>query len=63
MPRTLGDGLIHISHFHYAVEVNNPLFNKKPLEISPEQLIIGKTIADNLVDNGATLQTGKKRYY
>ncbi|XP_033642671.1 4-hydroxybutyrate coenzyme A transferase-like [Asterias rubens] len=58
MPRTLGDGLIHVSHFHYVVEVNTPLFNKKPLKISPEQHIIGKTIADNLVDNGATLQLG-----
>ncbi|XP_022085523.1 uncharacterized protein LOC110976507 [Acanthaster planci] len=58
MPRTLGDGLIHISHFDSVVEIDTPLHNKKPLQITEEQRKIGKHIAENLVDNGATLQTG-----
>ncbi|XP_038060988.1 4-hydroxybutyrate coenzyme A transferase-like [Patiria miniata] len=58
MPRTLGEGLIHISHFDSVVEIDRPLANKKPLKISDEQRAIGKYIAENLVDNGATLQTG-----
>ena len=60
MPRTHGDGLIHISHFDSVVEVNVPLVNKKLLEISKEQQAIGKNIAENLVDNGSTLQMGKE---
>ncbi|KAK6027914.1 4-hydroxybutyrate coenzyme A transferase domain protein [Ostertagia ostertagi] len=60
MPRTFGDGVIHSSHFDYVIEDNNfPLHTRKLGENSEEEEKIGKIIAENLVDNGATLQMGK----
>lgn len=59
LPRTFGDGIIHISHIDYAVKVDTPLpthGGKPPTEIEAK---IGKNIAENLVDDGATLQMGK----
>lgn len=61
LPRTFGDGIIHISHVDYAVKVDTPLpthGGKPPTEIEKK---IGKNIAENLVDDGATLQMGKFR--
>lgn len=57
MPRTNGDGNIHISKFHKVVEVDYPL---PQLILPPPDEIetrIGQYIA-GLVDNGATLQMG-----
>ncbi len=58
MPRTLGDGLIHISDIHALVEVNQELpevdYSKK---ISDLDRKIGRNCAQ-LVENGATLQMG-----
>jgi acyl-CoA hydrolase len=57
MPRTLGDGIIHVSKIHKVVEVNRPL----PQHILPAptevERRIGRYVAD-LVENGATLQMG-----
>lgn len=58
MPRTFGDAIIHQSHFDYAVECDVDLpthGGKPPSEIEAQ---IGKLIADNLVEDGATLQMG-----
>ncbi|XP_046610714.1 4-hydroxybutyrate coenzyme A transferase [Neodiprion virginianus] len=58
MPRTFGDALIHQSHFDYAVEHHTPLpthGGKPPSKVESQ---IGQLIADNLVENGATLQMG-----
>lgn len=59
MPRTFGDGIIHQSHFDFAVNVDSPLpqghHNKEPSE---NETRIGNLIAENLVENGATLQMG-----
>ncbi len=57
MPRTHGDGLIHINQINYAVEVDDPLPEAPDRIISEIELAIGKNCA-NLVDNGATLQMG-----
>ncbi len=57
VPRTHGDGIIHMSKIDAAVEVDLPLFTssqKEPTEIEKQ---IGKHVAD-LVDDGATLQMG-----
>ncbi len=57
MPRTTGDGNIHISKFHKVVEVDYKLPN---LEIPPPNDVetrIGEFVA-GLVDDGATLQMG-----
>lgn len=57
MPRTHGDGLIHKSEIDYAIEVNDPLFEHKPDELSDIELKIGRNCAE-LVEDGATLQMG-----
>lgn len=58
MPRTFGDGTVHQSHFDYAVKVDTPLpehGGRPPTDIETK---IGKQIAENLVEDGATLQMG-----
>ncbi|ENN70306.1 4-hydroxybutyrate coenzyme A transferase [Dendroctonus ponderosae] len=58
LPRTFGDGIIHISHIDYAVKVDTPLpvhGGKPPTDVETK---IGKNIAENLVEDGATLQLG-----
>uniref|UniRef100_A0A8D8ZPU9 4-hydroxybutyrate coenzyme A transferase n=1 Tax=Cacopsylla melanoneura TaxID=428564 RepID=A0A8D8ZPU9_9HEMI len=58
MPRTFGDALVHQSHFDFACQVDGslPLHPSKPPH--PNEVAIGKHIAENLVENGATLQMG-----
>lgn len=58
MPRTFGDSVIHQSHIDVVVEVDYPLHELKAGEPSDVEKSIGKLIADNLVENGATLQMG-----
>lgn len=58
MPRTFGDGIIHISHVDYAVKTDVQLpqhGGRPPTDVESK---IGKLIADNLVEDGATLQMG-----
>jgi acyl-CoA hydrolase len=57
MPRTHGDGFIHISKVHAAVMSDNPIFEILPSEPSLAEQQIGQHIAD-LVEDGATLQMG-----
>lgn len=57
MPRTHGDGIIHISQIDFAIEVNEPLHEAAPTEPTEIELQIGKNIA-SLVEDGATLQMG-----
>ena len=62
MPRTFGDGVIHQSHLDAMVTVDDPLPELNLGKPSPEEDRIGQLIADNLVQDGATLQMGKLRY-
>jgi acetyl-CoA hydrolase len=57
MPRTLGDSFIHISRIHHFVEVDYPIPETPQGVSSPEQLQIGRYIAE-LIPDGATLQMG-----
>jgi 4-hydroxybutyrate CoA-transferase len=57
MPRTLGDGAVHVSRFAALVEVDQPLFEHAPSSGSPIEDAIGRRVAE-LVENGATLQMG-----
>lgn len=57
MPRTLGDGLIHISKITAAVYCNDPIIEVPSIELNQKELAIGNHIA-NIIDNGATLQLG-----
>ena len=57
MPRSHGDGHIHISKIHACVEWNAPLPSIASSSLSPEELEVGKNVA-SLVEDGATLQMG-----
>ena len=59
MPRTFGDSLVHKSHVDIMVEVDYPLPELKTEEPNQVEKTIGKLIAQNLVEDGATLQMGK----
>jgi acyl-CoA hydrolase len=57
VPRTHGDGIIHISQIDAAIEVDEPIFATSiatPTQIEQE---IGKHVA-SLIEDGATLQMG-----
>lgn len=57
VPRTHGDGIIHISNINFAVEVDTPIYASSVGTPSKIESIIGKNVA-GLVDDGATLQMG-----
>lgn len=57
MPRTHGDGQVHISQIDAFIEVNTPIEASHPEVPNPEELMIGRHIA-NLIEDGSTLQTG-----
>jgi len=57
VPRTHGDGIIHISKIFAAIEIDRPIYatpNTTPSEIEKQ---IGKHVA-GLIEDGATLQMG-----
>lgn len=57
MPRTFGDGIIHISEIDYLVEVDVPIYCYKMAEVSPLEDKIGNYIA-SLIEDESTLQMG-----
>lgn len=57
VPRTHGDGIIHIKNIDCAVEVNAPIHTHDIAPISEIEQQIGKNVAE-LIENGATLQMG-----
>lgn len=57
MPRTHGDGLLHVGEIDYAVETDDPLPELPPHRLSETETAIGRHCA-GLVEDGATLQTG-----
>ena len=58
MPRTFGDSIIHQSHFDAAINVDTPLPAHPNRKMTPQEEAIGKWVAENLVEDGATLQMG-----
>jgi acyl-CoA hydrolase len=57
MPRTHGDGLIHVESIDFLVEVDEPIHELPIHEPSDAELAIGRHCAE-LVDDGATVQLG-----
>jgi acyl-CoA hydrolase len=57
MPRTHGDGSLHVSQIHAAVAVDTPLPEHAPPALTDIERAIGRHCAE-LVEDGATLQTG-----
>ncbi len=59
MPRTFGDGIVHQSHFDFAVQLDVPLPEHGGGPPSENESKIGQIIAGELVEDGSTLQMGK----
>ncbi|MCG6169936.1 4-hydroxybutyrate CoA-transferase [Leptospira sp. FAT2] len=57
MPRTHGDGIIHVDRIHSLVEGHQTLYEHVSETPSEVELSIGKNVA-SLVEDGATLQMG-----
>lgn len=57
MPRTHGDGMIHIDQFDYACESDDQLPEPPHIEFGPVEQAIGEHCAA-LIEDGATLQLG-----
>ena len=57
MPRTHGDGLLHVGEIDLAVEVDDEIPELPLAEPTPEEIALGRYCAE-LVDDGATLQMG-----
>ena len=57
VPRTHGDGFIHVSQIHAAVEVDYPIYEVQPGPLTETEIAIGRHVA-GLVEDGATLQMG-----
>jgi acyl-CoA hydrolase len=57
VPRCFGAGIIHQNDIHFAIEVNEPIFQAHKRTTTTEEQAIGKNIA-SLVEDGATLQMG-----
>lgn len=57
MPRTHGDGLIHVSRLTAIVECNDPIHECEPTPLTSVEKAIGRQVAA-LIEDGATLQMG-----
>jgi acyl-CoA hydrolase/GNAT superfamily N-acetyltransferase len=57
MPRTLGESFVHLSKIDAVIVSDAAILELAPEPITPEAAAIGAYIAD-LVEDGATLQTG-----
>ena len=57
MPRTHGDGLLHVRDIQLAVEVDYPIAEHAPGSMTESERAIGRQVA-GLVEDGATLQMG-----
>lgn len=57
MPRTFGDGIIHVSEIDYLVDVNVPIYAHDVTPFTKEEEKIGEHIA-SLIEDRSTLQMG-----
>lgn len=57
VPRTHGDGIIHVSQIDFAVEISQPIHHAELSLPTETETAIGKNVAE-LVEDGATLQMG-----
>lgn len=60
LPFTYGDAVIHSSHFDMLVHSERPVMclSDDSSKLSESEAAVGKKIAENLIDDGATLQLG-----
>lgn len=57
MPRTFGDGILHVSEIDYLVEVDTEIYAHEMEPSTPEENKIGEYIA-SLIEDRSTLQMG-----
>ena len=57
MPRTFGDGIIHVTEIDYLVDVNTPIHAHEVEAFSKEEEKIGEYVA-SLIEDKSTLQMG-----
>ncbi len=57
MPRTFGDGILHVSEIDFLVEVDVPIYSHEVVPFSSEEEKIGSYIA-SLIEDRSTLQMG-----
>ena len=57
VPRTHGTGIVHIDDIVCAAEIDRPIHEHNPTEISKTEHLIGQHVAQ-LIEDGATLQMG-----
>lgn len=57
MPRTFGDGILHVSEIDYLVDVNLPIYAHDVVPFTAEEEKIGTYIA-SLIEDKSTLQMG-----
>lgn len=57
MPRTFGDGILHVAEIDYLVAYDCPIHEKKEEQITPLESKIGAYIA-SLIEDKSTLQLG-----
>ena len=57
MPRTFGDGILHVSEIDYLVDVNLPIFAHDVTPFTTEEETIGTYVA-SLIEDKSTLQMG-----
>ena len=57
MPRTFGDGIIHVSEIDYLVEVDTPIYSHDVVPFTEEEEKIGGFVA-SLIEDRSTLQMG-----
>lgn len=58
MPRTHGDGFVHVSKLNAIVEVDEPLPELRADDVASDAVVSIAHYCANLVDDGATLQLG-----
>lgn len=57
VPRTHGDGFVHLSRITYAVRRDAPLYEIEPKAVGEPHMSVGRNVAQ-LIEDGATLQLG-----
>lgn len=57
VPRTHGDGIIHVRNIDFAIDIDSPIHIHNPTEHTETDILIGKHVAE-LIEDGATLQLG-----
>ena len=57
MPRTHGDGLVHVDRLHYKVHCEDELPERSPAPLTDVEIAIGRHCA-GMIEDGATLQMG-----